>query len=64
MPVTLLAKWKTTLQLVAAGFLIGAGLGLGTWSEVLGLALLWFATVITLSTGLDYLRASAAHLRS
>lgn len=60
-PVTLLAKWKTTLQLVAAGFLIGTGLELESWVDVVGLALLWFATAATVSTGLDYLRASRAH---
>jgi CDP-diacylglycerol--glycerol-3-phosphate 3-phosphatidyltransferase len=63
-PVTLLAKWKTTLQLVAGGFLIGAGLGLGAWTLALALLLLWLAALVTLRTGLDYLRASAAHLRS
>jgi CDP-diacylglycerol---glycerol-3-phosphate 3-phosphatidyltransferase len=63
-PVTFFAKWKTTLQLVAAGVLIGAGLGVGAWVDVTGLALLWLAALITLSTGLDYLRASAVHFRS
>jgi CDP-diacylglycerol--glycerol-3-phosphate 3-phosphatidyltransferase len=63
-PVTLLAKWKTTVQLVATGVLIGADLGLGAWVDVLALALLWLSTAITLSTGFDYLRASAVHFRS
>jgi cardiolipin synthase len=63
-PVTVLAKWKTTVQLVAAGFLIAMGLGVGTWVDVIALTLLWLAAAITLSTGYDYLRASVAHLRS
>lgn len=62
-PVTRLAKWKTTVQLVAAGALIASGLALGDWLEVTALALLWLASLITLATGYDYLRANAAHLR-
>ncbi|HWD67696.1 MAG TPA: CDP-diacylglycerol--glycerol-3-phosphate 3-phosphatidyltransferase [Caulobacteraceae bacterium] len=64
LPVTLLAKWKTTLQLVA----LGAELLVACWAafslpsdpEILGPAtigahaLLWLAAVITLVTGAQY----------
>ncbi len=70
-PVSRLAKWKTTLQMVAIGFLlIGpagdrllkyyfADLGLATY---IGLLLLWVSALITLYTGYDYFRASLRHL--
>ncbi len=64
LPVTLLAKWKTTLQLVA----LGAELLVACWAAfslpddpaVLGPAtmgahaLLWAAAVITVITGVQY----------
>jgi CDP-diacylglycerol--glycerol-3-phosphate 3-phosphatidyltransferase len=64
LPVTLLAKWKTTLQLLA----LGAELLVACWAafslpsdpEILGPAavaahvLLWVAAVITLVTGAQY----------
>ncbi len=64
LPVTLLAKWKTTLQLVALGLLIF----LPSWSDwglpcnpdlqaaVAGwaLALLWLAAAVTVWTGFEY----------
>ncbi len=63
-PVTMLAKWKTTLQLVAiaAELLVGswAAWGLPTDPGVLGPAttaahaLLWIAAAITLWTGAEY----------
>jgi cardiolipin synthase len=58
-PVTRLAKWKTTGQLVAIGFLIVGEAG----DEILpaitriGLTLLWLSALLTLYTGWDYLRA-------
>jgi cardiolipin synthase len=70
-PVTRLAKWKTTLQMVAIGFLIAgpagdrlikyyfADLGLVTY---IGLLLLWISALITLYTGYDYFRAGLRHL--
>jgi cardiolipin synthase len=64
-PVTRLAKWKTTIQLVALGFLIvgGAGPHFGPLSTTaIGLAGLWGAAALTLVTGYDYLRAGLRHL--
>ena len=68
LPVTVLAKWKTTLQLVA----IGAEMILASWAafnlpntpDVVGPAtviihgLLWLAAIITLITGAQYWEAA------
>jgi CDP-diacylglycerol--glycerol-3-phosphate 3-phosphatidyltransferase len=59
-PVSRLAKWKTTLQLVAVGFLIVAQAGdvllPPGLTRSIGLALLWIAAVLTLYTGYDYFK--------
>jgi cardiolipin synthase (CMP-forming) len=63
-PVTKVAKWKTTVQLVAIGFLIAGPAGdriLGHVTEF-GLAGLWVAAALTLYTGYDYLRAGIGHV--
>lgn len=63
LPVSKLAKWKTTLQLVAFGALILAGaLPAEAWIKVTGLACLWAAAVLTLVTGWDYLRVGIRHM--
>lgn len=62
-PVSKLAKWKTTFQLVAFGGIILAG-ALPTW-EILkpaAFALLWAAAVLTMITGWDYLRVGVKHM--
>jgi CDP-diacylglycerol--glycerol-3-phosphate 3-phosphatidyltransferase/cardiolipin synthase len=58
--VTQLAKWKTSLQMIALGTLLAgpAGDKLVAGVTQLGLALLWFAALLTLWTGYDYLRAA------
>lgn len=76
-PVTQLAKWKTTLQLVALGALIMGGavhgpppeLGSditrplsGQWIHLVGLASLWGAALLTVITGWDYLRVGLKHM--
>lgn len=63
-PVTKIAKWKTTVQLVAIGFLIAgpAGDALSLHTTVLGIALLWVAAGLTLYTGYDYFRAGLRHV--
>lgn len=63
-PVTMLAKWKTTLQMVALGALVWAegGPDLGLPALELGIALLWVASILTLYTGYDYLRAGLKHM--
>src|SRR5262249_56927960 len=63
-PVTQLAKWKTTLQLVAIGFLIAGDAGdliLPITSQI-GLTLLWLSALLTLYTGWDFFRAGVRHL--
>jgi len=63
-PVTRLAKWKTTLQLVAVGFLIAGDAGDALIPNVtkLGIMLLWLSALLTLYTGWDYLQAGLHHL--
>lgn len=62
-PVSRLAKWKTTLQLVSLGALILAGaLPAIGWIKSVGLATLWGAAVLTLVTGWDYLRVGLKHM--
>lgn len=63
LPVSRLAKWKTTIQMVALGFLIVGGSG-PAWIpvETIGDIGLWTAAILTLVTGWDYLRASARYV--
>ncbi len=71
-PVSRLAKWKTTWQLVAVGFLIAGDAGDRFVSDILktdtlvitniGLALLWLSALVTLYTGWDYMRAGVRHM--
>lgn len=62
-PVSALAKWKTTLQLVALGALIlGGGFPGEPWIHQVGLASLWAAAALTLVTGYDYLRIGLKHM--
>jgi CDP-diacylglycerol--glycerol-3-phosphate 3-phosphatidyltransferase len=62
-PVSKLAKWKTTLQLVALGALIlGGALPQYEWVHTTGLACLWAAAGLTLITGYDYLRIGLKHM--
>jgi cardiolipin synthase (CMP-forming) len=63
-PVTKVAKWKTTVQLVAIGLLIAGPAGDKIMPHVsdLGLAGLWIAAALTLYTGYDYFRAGIGHV--
>jgi cardiolipin synthase len=63
-PVTRLAKWKTTLQLIAVGFLIAGDAGDAVVPVVtrIGIILLWLSALLTIYTGWDYLRAGLHHL--
>jgi cardiolipin synthase len=64
-PVTRLAKWKTTMQLVAiAALLIAPALQGAKHGFIinLGLTFFWAAALVTLYTGYDYFRAGLRHL--
>jgi cardiolipin synthase len=71
-PVTTLAKWKTTAQLVAIGFLLAgdagdavhtSAIGLpAPYVTMIGLTLLWISALVTLYTGYDYFKAGVRHL--
>ena len=62
-PVSSLAKWKTTLQLVALGALIlGGAFPAQHWIHLTGLTSLWAAAALTLFTGWDYLRVGLKHM--
>lgn len=70
-PVSALAKWKTTFQMIALGALILKGAVPG-WAvpftdgwinpTSVGLVTLWGAAVLTLLTGWDYLRVGLKHM--
>ena len=71
MPVSRLAKWKTTFQMLALGTLIlvpalpgWAVPFTGGWAtpERLGIITLWIAALLTLITGWDYLRVGLKHM--
>jgi cardiolipin synthase (CMP-forming) len=54
-----MAKWKTTVQMFAIGFLILGDFYLGSvQSKIVGNVLLWIAAVMTLLTGFYYVRSA------
>lgn len=76
-PVSRLAKWKTTFQLVSLGALILGGAVHGqpcqavgdmcrtigqSWIHLIGLVSLWTAAALTCITGWDYLRVGLKHM--
>jgi cardiolipin synthase (CMP-forming) len=62
-PVSQLAKWKTTFQMVSLGALILAGaFPAYAFIKPAGLLSLWFAAGLTLITGWDYLRVGLKHM--
>ncbi|QND50096.1 CDP-diacylglycerol--glycerol-3-phosphate 3-phosphatidyltransferase [Rhizobium lusitanum] len=63
-PVTRIAKWKTTAQLVAIAFLLAgpAGDKVLPYTTELGIILLWIAALLTIYTGYDYFRAGVKHI--
>jgi cardiolipin synthase len=64
-PVTTMAKWKTTMQMLALGFLlvgpVGPDFGPLTTTKV-GIWGIWGAALLTLVTGYDYLIAGLKHI--
>ena len=63
-PVTRLAKWKTTAQLVAIGFLIAGEAGDRVLPGItqFGIFLLWASAILTLYTGNDNMRAGLRYM--
>lgn len=63
-PVSRLAKWKTTIQMIAIAFLLAgpAGDKIVPIITISGIILLWIAALITLYTGWDYFRAGLKHV--
>lgn len=62
-PVSRLAKWKTTVQIVAIAFLLAGDAAPAAYHAVaIGLICLWVAAILTLYTGYDYLRAGLEHM--
>lgn len=65
-PVSRLAKWKTTFQMVALGALILAPASAHWWpvlpAHPVGIVTLWLAGILTLVTGWDYLRIGLKHM--
>ncbi len=63
-PVSQLAKWKTTVQMVALAFLLAgpAGDKVLPYTTETGLILLWISAILTLYTGWDYFRAGIKHM--
>ena len=63
-PVTRLAKWKTSAQMVAIGFLIAGEAGDQVVPGIthLGILLLWASAILTLYTGYDYMRAGLRYV--
>ena len=65
-PVSTLAKWKTTIQMLALGFLLVGPSGpmFGPLSTTdIGICGLWGAAALTLVTGLDYLIIGLRQIR-
>ncbi len=72
MPVSRLAKWKTTFQMICFGALI-LGNAMPWWNvwlggiemnvpHTVGLVTLWLAAALTVITGWDYLRVGLKHM--
>ena len=63
-PVSQLAKWKTTAQMVALAFLLAgpAGDKVLPYTTEMGIGLLWISAILTLYTGWDYFRAGLKHV--
>lgn len=68
LPSTRLAKWKTGIQMVAIGFLIGGDSGAGMLglsflpASLIGGILLWFSVIPTVISGWGYLTAGLTRI--
>lgn len=61
MPVSYVAKWKTTAQLVCLPFLMAVP----QWSELFttGRVIMWIAALLTVYTGLSYFRTALKYMK-
>lgn len=63
MPVSRLAKWKTFIQMSALAVLVIGNASPAGWPvHEAGIVLIWLAALLTLVTGIDYLRAGLRHM--
>jgi CDP-diacylglycerol--glycerol-3-phosphate 3-phosphatidyltransferase/cardiolipin synthase len=63
-PVSRLAKWKTTFQMLAqAALILAVAVPHWPWMLLLGLVSLWLAALLTAITGWSYLRIGLRHMR-
>jgi cardiolipin synthase len=64
-PVSNLAKWKTSVQMLAIGMLLFGNSGLAWLNPgITGNFLLWVAAILTLFTGYAYIRTGWKHMES
>lgn len=66
LPVSKLAKWKTTVQMIALGFLVignEAGTLMGVDTLLWGQILLLIAAILTVVTGWAYLKEGLKHIK-
>jgi len=62
-PVSKLAKWKTSIQMLALGFLVvGDAAEEFLPAHDIGQGLIWVAALLTVITGFDYLRAGLRYM--
>lgn len=65
LPVSFLAKCKTTLQIFALGFLVIGPAYIWVHEAIpsysIGISLLWLSALITVYTGYDYIKSGIAH---
>ena len=66
LPVTKLAKWKTTFQMIALPVLMSGEYGAKIpylHAEIIGPVALWFAALMTVITGYDYWKSGSKYLK-
>lgn len=64
MPVTKLAKWKTTVQMVSIGCILFSAIPVFSWVHGFGEVLLWVAGALTFITGYAYFQKSLNYVKS
>ena len=63
--VSLLAKWKTTIQIFSIGLIILSMIFKeNTILSYTSISVYWLGAIITIQTGIEYLRAGMSELKS